>query len=442
MLVADTLQCVTPSQKNRSSFSKAFLRASGHRHGHRRRQRHFLCPTQGADKGPQEYDYHFHETPLNLLESYFAESGQHHCTFGATNNPGRVVSGSPEPPEPDSSDDEDDDVTVVNQGDVIVAPGAKERGRVDVKKVGHSEPRLSIIPGSHEDDTESEASEGVIADSRYSEDCSEDDSEDSTNKPFEEDVNSKKPPFIPDDDLFKEQWCPDPWNRPPGQMWTREVQKQHNLRAAIREKGFTGERAAWLYHQLWKRKGYRFPFHERTSLKKPGQTATEYFSALKQRTEEEMSYQNQVKQYDEGKALEECRWAFDLYNTVYRPDWPDSAIKKFPSTATVTTTEDRLDGDCEEKSIPKGYKTRQHTSTPEPPNEQQLRAVSYGMTIPPLDQRASQQEIEQRNMDFRGHKAEVMEEARIKREKEEIEEFMQSADNQRFSNGYRERWKE
>jgi hypothetical protein len=430
--VANIVQSVIFSRTERSSLSTPSHQVSGSgqsRNARQSRRRQTYVP----DRGGQEYDYHFHETPLGLVESYFAESEQHHCTFAARNNPGRLLSESPEPSEPDSSDD--DDVTALYQDDVVASVVEKEKKGVTFEKISHCGPRINITSGSHQDKIEIEVNHGRRAHNP----CSS--SDDNTEKYIEEsatsDIDRKKAPYIPDDDLLKDRWYVDPWDRPPGQMWTKEIQDYNNLKAAIRGRGFKRERAAWLLNQLWKRKGTRFPFNERRSVKKPGQTAGEYFAALKKRRQEERFCGNQVKEYDEENALEECKWALELYNMVYGEDWPDNAVKAKASIPNVFAD---VDGDfVEEGSVPMRRKTRQHTSTPEPTAEKKVQTVDRGITLPPLGQGASPQEVERRNKDFRTHKARVLEEARTEREAGDRKEFMQFANRTRFSKAYIER---
>jgi len=408
---------------------------SGSRRG-RPGRRHFPRPNQGADRGPHEYDYHFHETPLGLVESYFAESEQYHCTFATRNNPGRLLSESPEPSEPESSDDAA--ATVVDKDEAGVSTSAKGKKRLSFKKTGS--PGQGPTDISDDDD---EPNEGQKVDSPCSPRLSGEDTEIDIEEP--EGFDRRKPSYIPDDDLFRDRWYPDPWNRAPGEMWTKEIQNRHNLKATVRERGFTGPRAAFLFNQIWKRKGHRFPYNERVSLKMPEQTQTEYTTALKQRREEGFSCENQVNEYDEESALEECKWALDLYEKVYGPDGPDSTLKPKSNIPHIMVNEDGFDDDDEEEeeeeeeeeSTPKRRKTRQHTSTPEPSKTKKVPVVNHGITIPPLSQRATPQQIEQRNKDFRAYRAEVIEAAGLEREEEDIEAFLRSELNRKFSNGYR-----
>ena len=223
-------------------------------------------------------------------------------------------------------------------------------------------------------------------------------------------------------------------------MWTKDVHNQHNLRAAIRHRGFTGQLGNWFFNQLWKRKGYRFPFNERSSMKRPNQTHAEYLSALRQRREEELSYENQVKEYDEENALGECQWTLDLYNKVYGPDWPADEVKAKSSMSPPTVHDDGLDGGHEEEQagLP-CHKTLQRISTSEPPLTEKVPVHDPGITMPPPDQRASAEQIERRNIGFRLHKKRVMKAARKEKEDQEHKYFMPSAGDQRFSNGYKVR---
>ena len=429
--VANTVQSVALSQTDKSSFSAASRRNSGSRPDRQRRR--------VLDRGFEEFEYHFHKTPLNLFESYFAESEQHHCTFASRNNPGRLLSASPEAAEPDSSDhndddDHDDDATVVTR-DNAASTNLKVEKRVRFSITDQSRPPHLVSMSSCDDKTDDIANRGLIADNLQSANPGNCDVEDDIEENAEN-VNLKKAAYLPDDDLFRDRWFADPWDRPPGQLWTKEIQNQHNLCAAIKERGFTGARTAWLLNQLWKRKGYLFPFNKRFSLRKPGQSQAEYVSALKRRKEEEQSCKNQVIEYDEERALEGCRWALGLYEKVYGPDWPDNAVKSKPSTADAILEEDEIDGVNKEKEpTPKRRKTDQPTSTPEPCTEENVRAVDHGITIPPDGERASLQEIQQRNRDFKTYKAEVLESARNRREEETIQDFMRSAGNRKFSSG-------
>jgi hypothetical protein len=380
------VQSVIFSQTERLSISTTSHQISGSRQARSARQsRRRQSPV--PDRSAQEHDYHFHETPLGLLESYFAESGQHHCPFVARNNPGRLFSESPEPSEPDSSDD--DDVTAVDQDEIVASAIGKGKRRVNLEEIDHSGPRISITSAAYHDEIELEANQGRRAHSPCS--SGDDNLEEYIEESATPVIDRKKAPYIPDDDLLKDHWYTDPWNRPPGQMWTKEIQGYNNLKAATRGRVFKRERAAWLLNQLWKREGTRFPFNERRSVKRPGQTAGEYFAALKNRKQEERFRGNEVKEYDEENALEECKWALELYNMVYGEDWPDNAFK---AKASIPNTVADVDGDfVEEGSVPNRRKTRQHTSTPEPAAKKKVRAVDRGITIPPLDQRATPQEV-------------------------------------------------
>jgi hypothetical protein len=106
---------------------------------------------------------------------------------------------------------------------------------------------------------------------------------------------------------------------------------------------------------------------------------------------------------------------------------------------------DGIGGDCQrEESAPTHRKTRQQSSTPEPIKEQKVgRPASLPISMIPPEQRASSKQIEERNRAFRVYKAKVMEAARKEREEAESKEFTQFANYQtRFSNGYREKWRE
>lgn len=444
ILMANTVQSVALSQTDRSSFSTPSQPVSGSQHGHSRVQRHRRWPI--ADRGPEEFEYHFHKTPLGLFESYFAGSQQHHCTFASRNNPGRILSKSPEPPEPDSSDD--DDATTVDRDNAVISTGVKGEKRVRFGGVDQIEAPTIISIASDNDDAHDEtddkanASERLTTETPESTNISENSAEDDVDDSAEEVIESNKPPYIPDDDLFKDRWFPDPWDRPPGQMWTKAIQCQHSLRAAIRQRGLRGPRAGWLFNELHKRKGYRFPYKERSSLKKPDQTQIEYVAALKRRKEEAQSRENQVKEYDEEGALEEVKWALDVYDKVYGPGWPHDAVKTNPSTSNVAVNRDDIDDEYEEEeSSPNRRRTRQHTSTPEPFSGKRVSAVINGISDPGPGQRASLQEIEKLNRDFKSHKADVTEVARMERDEVEIKDFMRSVENRWFSNGYKESWK-
>lgn len=451
--LANRVQSGNLASTERSSLSAASHQLPGHSPRRRRRRRRGChdpnvsdgCPA--PDRGSEEFDYQFYRTALNLHESYFAESQQHHWLFSSRNNPGILLCDDPDPPGPDSSDD--DDVSELNRSDDDVSICTKAAKRVVSKNRDHPETTTIFAAASREDRIDDVAGTGRAEHTRSpAELCDEDGDEDDdvksdTNESTEENVEAEKPSYIPDDDLFRARWFADSWDRLPGQLWTKEIQNQHNLRAAIREKGFTGARAAWLFHQLSKRKGYRFPYKERISLKRPDQTHGQYLSALKQRRDEEQTYENQVKEYDEGNALEECEWAFNLYNKVSFPGWPEDAATVKPIIQNAIGDGTTIDGELEEEeSFLNRQEARQHVSNPQPQEKKQLSAAHHGITIPLPAERASVEEIEQRNQDFRAYKAKTTEAARREAEEQEIREFIQAANSQTFSNGYRQMWKE
>jgi hypothetical protein len=356
-------------------------------------------------------------------------------------NPGRLLSESPEPPEPDVTED-NGDVIVVHEDDESVSGCAMKERKEDV---GSEEPEhfgstTVVAASSGWDEVRDEAIEDLTVDNPVRRLAYGDFSCENTTDGVEEDGGSAKAVYVPDDDLFKNRWFPDPWNRPPGQIWTKEIQNQQNLATAIRQRGFTGRRAAWLFNQLRKRKGYRFPYQERVSLKRPGQTPAQYLAALRKRREEEHSYENQVKEYDEEKAVEECEWTLDLFNKVYGPGWPEAAAKAISSEADQTLAEDYTDGHEEEEewTMETRQKTRRQSSRPESPKRKKSTAANHGITLASADQMASPQEIAKRNRDFRSYKARKMEAARVQREKEDVRDFMQSVNHQTFSNGHKE----
>ena len=415
-------------------------------HQLKRQRAHKRTRTRTHDAAPEEVEYHFQETPLGLFESYFVESQQQHGKCSRRNNPGIFLGDSSESSELEVDDDDD---TIVNHNEENVSRSADKNKRVAFEEDDRSEPSVLLISPAKEAEVKPGRNEHLIADHSYPASQSDDDAEtiqgeiqDESEHP-ESDVSIKKPPFIPDHDLIKDRWYPDPWDRSSGQKWKKDVQNQHNLRAVIRKNGFTGRLAVWLFNQLVKRKGYRFPFNERSSLKKPDQTHAEYMAALRQRREEEHSYENQVKEYDEENALEEYQWTLGLYSMVYGPKWPEEGIEANSSLPNTKVDEDGVDGDCEEVDLrPTRRKTRQRTSTPEPLSAIRLPADSHGITMPPPADRASKDEIERRNMAFMAHKKRVIDAARKQREEEDGKLFRQSADEQRFSKGYRERWRE
>lgn len=431
------------SQTRRSSPSIGSHQPTGHL---RRRCRRNIVPDRrlAPDCSLEESDYHFHRTPLNLYESYFAENQQHHCVGAARNNPGILLCKTPEPSDQDSSDDGADDVAVTDHSNDVSA-GAKEAKTATFMELDHSRPPTVSIPVSLKDEDKAghQANQGLAADTRITADSSDEDAETDSNENTEVDGEPKQPSYIPDEDMFKDSWFADCWNRPPGQMWTKDIQNQHNLRAAIRQRGFTAPRAAWLFYQLSRRKGYRFPYKKRVSLKRPEQTHGQYLSALKQRRDEEQIYENQVKAYDEENSLEECKWALNLYDMVYGLDGPEDAAGVKPSIANAVVDGDAIDADDEDRekylSI---VKAGQDALDLELPKSEIAPVVNHGITIPIPAQRASVEEMQQRNKDFRIYKARIMESARKGREEEEIREFIGSMNNPSFSNGYREVWKE
>lgn len=444
--MADTVQSVKLSQTDRSSLSTASHQVSGSQRvkGGRKPQRQRRCyrPWRVPDGVFEAFELHFHETPLHLFESYFAESQQNHCTFASRNNPGIILPESAETSEADSSDDDSNDKTVDGAG---ATAGAKGKKRVTFGKIDQCGPHtpntkltfpndracgsfpVDSVGSTRRDDADAEHHAGTQR---------RDNVEDSAN----EVTNPNKPPYMPDDELFKERWA-DPWDRPPGQMWTKKIQNQHNLRKAIKEAGFTGARLTWLFDNLVDRKRYRFPYMEKYSVKRSHLNQAQYMHALKQRRKEELAYANQVKEYDEESAFEECKWALELYDKVYGPDWPENTATQTPDTSTNTAHQDDNDSQYEEDDLsPKRQKTCQHTPPPEPFEEGGIPAFGPDNSDPACGQRASVWEMEKSNETFRAHKAEMMEAARKKREEADAKEFMQVAIQRPFSNGYAQPW--
>lgn len=430
--LANTGQSLKRSRKDRSSLPTASHEVADSQGGksRRKRQRRPYRQWGVVDRGFEPFELHFHETALHLFESYFAESQQNHCNFASRINPGRILSESAETSEADSSDDGDNDRTICRDADA----GAKEKKRVSFGETDQSRPPTITQTSSNH-----HARERSPADA---ESHARNHGQDNVKESAKNVEDPKKSPHISEHDLFKDRWFPDSWNRPPGQMWTNEIQKQHNLRAAIREAGFTGARLTWLFDRLVDRKRYRFPYIENYSVKKPDQSQAEYIRALKQRREEELAHENQVKEYDEERAVEECKWALELYNKVYGVDWPENAVTKTPNSSPNTVDPDGMDSEYEEEEpSPKRQKTGQHTSTPEPSEGQGMPALGPGISDPGLGQRASAGEIEKSNKAFRTHKAEVMQSAKKEREEADMKEFMRFAVHRNFSNGYTEPWK-
>ncbi|ERF69807.1 hypothetical protein EPUS_07063 [Endocarpon pusillum Z07020] len=446
--VCYSVQRVRRSRKNRSSLSTASHQVADGQggQGRRKRQRRPYRPWGVPDRGFEPFELHLHETPLHLFESYFAESQQNHCTFAWRHNPGRILSESAETSEADSSDDGDNDRTICGRD---ADADAKGNRRVRFGETDQSGSPTTTQTSSNDHAREISPAESVgstIHGDADAESHVSNHGEDYVKESAKNVEDTKKSPYISEDDLFKDRWFPDPWNRPPGQMWTNMIQNQHNLRAAIKEAGFTGARLDWLFNQLVDRKRYRFPYIEKYSVKMPNQSQAEYMRALKQCREEELAHANQVKEYDEERALEECKWALELYNKVYGVDWPENAVAKTPNSSGNTVDPDGIDSEYEEEEeeeepSPKRQKTRQHTSTPEPSEEEGIPALGPGISDPGLGQRASALEIEKSDKAFRTHKAEVMQSGRKEREAADMKEFMHFAVHRNFSNGYTEPWK-
>jgi hypothetical protein len=352
-----------------------------------------------------------------------------------------VLDESSEASEAESSNGEGGDGTIVNQGDKAVSGSAQGNKRATLQD-DQPERTNTITSQPKQANINLEENGALTANTTFPTNQSTDDAEDAleASETPENDVSISRPAFIPDDELFKARWYPDSFDRPPRQMWSKDVQDQHNLRAAIKTRGFTGQLGSWFFNQLWKRKGYRFPFNERTSLKRPNQTHAQYLAALRKRREEEHSYENQVKEYDEEKALEECQWALDLYNKVYGPEWPEDEAKAKSSVPNTAADQDFVDGDYEEEETRlTRRRTRRHTSTPEPPKTRRVTDHDPGISMPPPDQRASVEQTDKRNKAFRIHKKRVMKAARTEREDGDLKYFTPSAGEQRFSNGYKVR---
>ena len=436
--MAYDLQSVTASQTSRfsisaASASKQVPKTQSVLDGRSRQPRRKAPP---IDRGPEEFEYHFHETPLGLSESYFADIQQHHCTFASRNNAGRVLLESSETSDSDSSDD---DATVVDRNTAAISTGARKKKKVRFGAISRVSSAKSSPSANNEtvDDTES-----LAIKTPQSTNLSDSGTEEDTEEGAKEVVRSTKPPYISEDDLFKDRWFPDPWDRPPGQMWTKAIQDQHNLRAAITERGFSGPRAAWLFSELQKRKGTRFPYLEKPSvLKKSEMTHMEYLRALKRRREEKRARENQVKEYDEEGAIEEIKWTLSLYDIVYGPDWPHDAAKTDTDTPIIAVDRNITDDETDEERPAKRRKTTQQTPEPGRSKRMTVSAVVEGISDPGPDQRASQQEVEESNRKFNDHKAKVLEAARKEREEAEVRAFIYSAQNRKFSNGYRESWK-
>lgn len=345
--------------------------------------------------------------------------------------------------ESESSDaEDDDDVAAINHGHAIVSRHADGSGDTILEENGRNEMN-SLIPSVQKDgEIDLEHHENTIANTHNPTSQSNDDDDarcaTKENDSQENNIDVEDSSFIPDNDLFKARWYADPWDRPAGQLWTKDVQNQHNLRAAIRRNGFTGQLGAWLFNQLRKRKGYRFPYNERSSLKKPSQTHAEYLAALKRRREEEHSHENQVKEYDEAGAIEECRWTLELYDKVYGKDWPEDEAETTSSVPNTSLNGHSIVVECDgEEAVPTRRKTRQNPSIPEPPKTEMVPGHNLGITIPPWDQRASVEQIEARNSAFNIHKEKVMKAAQKHREEQDARYFMPSAGEPRFSIGYR-----
>jgi hypothetical protein len=425
--MAYNLQSVAESQTSRFSVSAASQQVSKNQNVY---NRHSGQPRRRAppiDRGPEEFEYHFHETPLGLSESYFADSQQHHCTFASRNNAGLVLLEGSETSDSDSSDD-DGAISVQRQKKVRL------EGSLSIKTT--------------EEDIEKDikdAATGVRTQKKarlgrsLSIEATENDIEEDKEEDNEKFVQSSKLPYIPDDDLFKERWFPDPWDRPLGQMWTNPVQDQHNLRAAINERGFTGARAAWVFSELQKRKGTRFPYMERTSvLKKSEQTHMEYLRALKRRKDEKLARENQVKEYDEEGAPEEIKWTLRLYDMVYGPDPPNDAAKTDTNTPEIALDRNGTDDMTEKEPPAKRRKIAQQTPDTGRSRRMIVSNVVNGISDPGPDQKASQQEVEESNREFNAHKAKVLEAARKEREEVDLRAFIYSTQNRNFSHGYRE----
>ncbi|KAF7504735.1 hypothetical protein GJ744_001804 [Endocarpon pusillum] len=466
------LQSVKLSRKDRSSLSTASHQVADNQGGKSRQKRQRRPYRQWGvpDRGFEPFELHFHETPLHFFESYFAKSQQNHCTYARSNNPGRILSESAETSGADSSDDGDNDRTVCGQdadagtkgekraetsgadssddgdNDRTICghdtdAGAKGKKRVRFGETDQSRPPTITQTSSNDHAPEISPADSVGSTIHGNADAESDagnHGKDNVNESAKNVEDPKKCPYISEDDLFKDRWFPDPWNRPPGQMWTNKIQNQHNLRAAIKEAGFTGARLDWLSNRLVDRKRYRFPYIERYSLKMPGQSQAEYLRALKQRREEELAHANQVKEYDEERALEECRWGLELYNKVYGVDWPENAVTATRNSSQNTVDPDGIDSEYEEEEeelSPKRQKTRQYTSTPEPSEGEGMPALDRGISDPGLGQRASALEIEKSDKAFRTHKAEVMQSGRKKREEADLKEFTHFAGHRNLSNG-------
>ena len=117
------------------------------------------------------------------------------------------------------------------------------------------------------------------------------------------------PPLFYDNDLASERWQLDPWGRPPGQLWTTEVQAELNLRALIKARGFTGSRATWLLNQCHRRKRSRLKYSDVIARKRE----------TGQRNEE------QSEECEEEWAIALCEYKLCLYSMIYGPKWPESA---------------------------------------------------------------------------------------------------------------------
>lgn len=399
-----------------------------------RRSSQYSVPEQG-----QESDYHFHKTPLGLFESFFADTQQYHCSARARNNPGAILQNSPETSESESSD-EDKDVTICKQDNDAVRERAAEMELVSPGSVLEFERKqIDTL-----DEFVDEIKEDQTPNSSFSSNADKNKTESSTERDVEQSTGLKKPDSVSEYDLLKERWFPDPWERPPGQLWTKEIQRQHDLKTAIRNSGFTGEHAAWLFNQATKCKGVDRVYERRPSLRRPGQTHAQYLAALKQRKQEEHRRDNQVEEYDEDTVAERIKKALALYDIIHRGGALDNADKAEASTTDHFMDVDNSDGEYEdEDSVSTCRRTRQHSSTAEVCYGDNVLTDKHGISMPPPGQRASPQEIEKSNQLFRARRAEVMGAARIRREEEELQEFRRAAVNNReFSNGYRERWRE
>jgi hypothetical protein len=441
-VMAYDLQSVAASQTSRFSISAASASQKGPKsqnvHDGRSRQPRRKTPL--VDRGPEEFEYHFHETPLGLTESYFADSQQHHCTFASRTTTGRVLSESSEAPDSDSSND---DATVFDRNSAVFSTDARREKKVKIGAISRISRAISLPSDNHETHNKTvEDSESLSPETHQPTNIGDNGEEADKAEGAEDVVQNKKLPYVSDDDLFKDRWFPDPWDRPPGQMWTKPVQDQHNLRAAIRDRGFSGPRAAWLFSQLQKRKGTRFPYLEKTSvLKKSEQTPAEYLRALKRRKAEKRAWKNQVREYDEEGTLEEIKWTLGLYEMIYGPDWPNDAAKAATNMPETAIDRSKTIDNTDEEPPAKRRRIAQQTPETGRSRTTIASAVVEGITDPGPNQRAPRQEVEESNRKFNTHKAKVLEAARKEREEAEVRAFIYSAQNRKFSNGYRESWK-